>query len=423
MYCAVIAAGEPSSSTITSPSSAERASISSAIARRHRPRSSAGVSFQSTSALRAARIAASTSSLSAFGMRPQTSSVVGLTMSKWPEPCGSTHFPPMRMFRNVCMSVSPQPDCQIDGRDATAGVLRVPRGLHMTSLSWAARGALAAAAIGLLGPARAFALPDLVPEIYNLTVATSDVLAGDVVEGCAGGQFDRRLVKFSLRTYNVGPDDLILGDPGCPNCSLNPGAECANPLFECGAAHGHAHFGSFADSEILDQNDQLVATGHKYGFCLLDLACPNPHYSCSYQGITAGCSDVYSAGLPCQYIDITDDNLPDGVYKLRVRVNPDGLLTESDQSNNTVETFFTVGETEQVCPTYASSDVPKAIPDLATATSSISVPDIGEVTSLRLHMNGTHTFVSDLDATLTSPAATTRTLFQNICGAADNFGL
>ncbi|HXC49309.1 MAG TPA: lysyl oxidase family protein [Candidatus Limnocylindrales bacterium] len=282
---------------------------------------------------------------------------------------------------------------------------------------------LAAAAIGLLGPVRASALPDLVPEIFNITVATQNVLAGDVVEGCAGGQYDRRLVKFSLKTTNIGPDDLILGDPGCPNCSLNPGAECTNPLFECGAAHGHAHFGAFANSEILDENDQVVAIGHKYGFCLLDLICPNKHYSCSYQGLTAGCSDVYSSGLPCQYIDITDAGLPDGIYKLRVHVNPDGVLSESDQSNNTIETLFTLGQTEQICPTYAASDIPKPIPDLGTATSSVTVPDIGEVTSIRLHMSGTHTYVGDLDAQLTSPSATTRTMFANICGNADNFSL
>src|SRR5689334_19419418 len=93
------------------------------------------------------------------------------------------------------------------------------------------RTAVVAAALLCAFPvARAHALPDLTPEVTNLTVITGDVLQGDVVEGCAGGRYGRRLVSFSLRTLNIGTTDLVLGNPGCPNCSLNPGATCTNPL-------------------------------------------------------------------------------------------------------------------------------------------------------------------------------------------------
>jgi len=271
------------------------------------------------------------------------------------------------------------------------------------------------------GAQPALALPDLVPEVFDLNVEVGDVLQADVDEGCAGGAFNRRLVKFSIRTHNIGADDLIMGNPGCPNCSLNPGAPCSNPLFVCGTSHGHAHFESFAKNEILDQDDNIVAEGRKYGFCLLDMNCPNPHYSCSFQGITAGCSDLYSAGLPCQYVDITDTPLGDGQYKLRVRLDPENLLAESDDSNNVLVLPFTIGQTPQICPTYASTDVPKAIPDSGPVASSVTVPDLGPVTSLRLRMAGTHTYLGDLAATLTSPASTTRTLFSQVCGLADDF--
>lgn len=281
----------------------------------------------------------------------------------------------------------------------------------------------AAAVLGLAEPQTAAALPDLVPQIYDVQVRVGDVLQGDVDEGCAGGRFNRRLVKFSLQTNNVGATDLVMGSPGCPNCTLNPGAVCTNPLYVCSTAHGHAHFESYAKNEILDADDNVVAEGRKYGFCLLDLNCPTPHYSCSYQGITAGCHDVYSAGLPCQYVDITDSALPDGVYKLRVTIDPDNVLEESDDSNNVMVVPFTLGETERVCPIYPSTDVPTAIPDEGSVASTVTIPDIGPVTSLRLHMNGTHTFDGDLDATLTSPALTTRSLFSNICGSFDNFSV
>src|SRR6185436_14436252 len=98
-------------------------------------------------------------------------------------------------------------------------------------------------------------------------------------------------------------------------------AACGNPLFECSTAHGHPHFEGFAKAELLDASNQVVVTGHKQGFCLLDLDCANPTYTCGYQGITAGCSDIYSTGLPCQYIDLTDANVPDGDYTLRVTLD------------------------------------------------------------------------------------------------------
>ena len=48
--------------------------------------------------------------------------------------------------------------------------------------------------------------------------------------------------------------------------------------------------------------------------------------------ISRGWADVYSAELPCQWIDVTD--VPPGNYKLHVVINPDHLLAETDYSNN-----------------------------------------------------------------------------------------
>ncbi len=286
-----------------------------------------------------------------------------------------------------------------------------------------AAAAAASLATGLGLPGAASALPDLVPEITDLTVLVRDVIQGDVDEGCAGGRFDRHLVSFSLRTRNNGADDLVLGSPGCPNCANNPGATCSNPLFVCGTSHGHAHFEDFAKNEILDSEGNVVAEGQKYGFCLLDQSCPTPQYSCSYQGITAGCSDVYSAGLPCQYVDITEEGLPDGLYRIRVHIDPENVFPEENEANNIVEVPFVIGETDEVCPVYESTDVPEAIPHIGTATSTLTMPDIGEIRSMRLRMKGTHTYLGDLVATIESPASTTRTLFSNVCAGNDNFGL
>jgi hypothetical protein len=88
----------------------------------------------------------------------------------------------------------------------------------------------------------------------------------------------------------------------------------------------------------LDTNGNVVAAGHKVGFCLEDVrawsttASPTARYNCGNQGIQSGWADVYAAGLPCQYIDIT--GLDPGNYVLRMVVNPAGLLTESTTNNN-----------------------------------------------------------------------------------------
>ncbi len=41
----------------------------------------------------------------------------------------------------------------------------------------------------------------------------------------------------------------------------------------------------------------------------------------SFQGITAGCKDVYYYNIDCQWIDVTE--LPLGTYTLRVAINPE----------------------------------------------------------------------------------------------------
>jgi hypothetical protein len=62
-------------------------------------------------------------------------------------------------------------------------------------------------------------------------------------------------------------------------------------------------------------------------------------YNCQYQGVQAGCSDVYDETLPCQWIDITDlDKDPnyseETPYILQVTVNQQGILREQDYENN-----------------------------------------------------------------------------------------
>jgi hypothetical protein len=194
-------------------------------------------------------------------------------------------------------------------------------------------------------------LPDMTVEVsppYFQFSASVD--PGDVAEGCAETQFGVDLLRFGVTTRNVGTADFFLGSPNCPlPCSSHPLAICGNPDFICSPAegHNHAHYQNFARYELLDAASQAVAVGHKQGFCLLDSTCTSPRYSCSYQGISAGCADVYGANLGCQYLDIT--GIPPGDYTLRVTIDPLNHIAELNEGNNVTTLPVTVPGT--VCST------------------------------------------------------------------------
>ena len=164
--------------------------------------------------------------------------------------------------------------------------------------------------------------------------------ACEIVEQCVGGPGKRTLLRFDLRTPNIGEGDMFLGNPE------------GNPLFEYSPCHGHYHFTSYADYRLRDANGADVAFGHKQAFCLLDSE-PNvtpqvgePKYTCSFQGIQAGWSDVYGGGLPCQWVDVT--GVPPGEYTLHVALNFEKILIEASFDNDTADVTVTIPE--NTCP-------------------------------------------------------------------------
>ena len=68
-----------------------------------------------------------------------------------------------------------------------------------------------------------------------------------------------------------------------------------------------------------------------------------PRFSCGTgnQGISVNCGDLYGRYLDCQWIDITD--VPHGFYLLRLIVNPDSLVPETDHANNIVTCAIELG--------------------------------------------------------------------------------
>ena len=191
-----------------------------------------------------------------------------------------------------------------------------------------------------------------------------------VVEGTTQAG-DRRLIRFTYTTPNLGPGDLIIGAP-----ADHP------EWFEFGTCHGHAHFREYADyrlwttrgfeewqalrvnhpdglsSDLLKRVrnlDQKMVAGAKLGFCVIDIIPatsapayvgpppgPGKYFSCSSnQGISVGWADSYFfVQLDGQWIDIT--GVDAGNYVLEAEVNPERLFTEVRYSNNAAAVAVTV---------------------------------------------------------------------------------
>ena len=189
-----------------------------------------------------------------------------------------------------------------------------------------------------------FAQPDLivVESALHNSLQVQSLNSNDqcyLNEGCVNGLGQRDIIRFTTHIKNIGNQDFYVGSP--PG---NPALE--NDVWEYDECHGHWHYEGYAEYKLFDENNSEIPIGFKNGFCLIDVECSGGGsftYTCSNQGISAGCGDIYSSGLDCQWIDITD--VPSGRYKLVLRVNwdqdPDANGNfESSYTNNSGEVCF-----------------------------------------------------------------------------------
>lgn len=204
--------------------------------------------------------------------------------------------------------------------------------------------------------------PDLIIDSLDLAtsiyMASMDVPANDcqVEEGCLNGYGMRDIIRFTTTIKNIGNMDYYIGNP-----SANP------DQFDFINCHNHTHYKGYAEYKLYDMNGVEIPIGFKNGFCVMDLSCPagiTGQYGCSTMGITAGCEDIYSSGLSCQWIDVTD--VDTGIYTFVNTCNwdndPDALGNyETNHMNNWAQLCIYIGRDangdmfmEQVpeCATY-----------------------------------------------------------------------
>ena len=161
--------------------------------------------------------------------------------------------------------------------------------------------------------------------MYATTLTNND--ACYINEGCLQGFGERQILRFTTHIKNIGTEDYFIGTPG----------EQLDQ-FEWDDCHNHWHYEGYAEYVLYDdQGFEMPQIGFKNGFCVLDLECSDggqAKYTCGNMGITAGCGDIYSSGLSCQWVDVTD--VPAGDYTLVVRTNWD----QSPDANGSYELSY-----------------------------------------------------------------------------------
>ena len=148
--------------------------------------------------------------------------------------------------------------------------------------------------------------------LYATTINATDACL--VNEGCLQGLGVRQILRFTTHIKNIGNQDYFIGVPAANNSQ-----------FEWDLCHNHYHYEGYAEYLLYDSEGvPMPQIGFKNGFCVLDLECSGggvAKFGCGNMGITAGCGDIYSSGLSCQWVDVTD--VPGGDYTLVVRTNWD----------------------------------------------------------------------------------------------------
>lgn len=164
------------------------------------------------------------------------------------------------------------------------------------------------------------------------------VQEGDVPPG------ERRLLRFTVETPNMGDADVAIGDP---RTHIDPNGDGdysdSDGLYILDGCHGHFHFQNYARYELFpvgaDGSLGAAVKARKRGFCMIDTtpfsnANGQPkervYYNCGTptsagnQGISVGYADTYVKQLAGQYFVLDDERepVPPGKYVLRITVNP-----------------------------------------------------------------------------------------------------
>jgi len=255
---------------------------------------------------------------------------------------------------------------------------------------------LAAAIVGALSLAGTAAAQTALPPNLIPLGAFDTTLATD-----SGG---RATLRFSTTSWNsgTGPLELAAGEVETGSGKLrvyqvvyqSSGAPTLNfaGAFEYHPEHDHMHFNDYALYTLQPVNAPggSLRTGAKTTFCVLDttainLGLPGAPSRAFYsrcgrdlQGISVGWGDTYGAHLAGQEIDFTGN--ADGIYQLKIEVDPKKVLVETNESDNVSCVLLSIRKPSSVTVLDSSgqcSSVASISPSSARTGTSVQVTITG----------------------------------------------
>jgi hypothetical protein len=211
-------------------------------------------------------------------------------------------------------------------------------------------------------------------------------------------------LRFSTTSWNsgTGPLELVAGqvDTGSgkqqvsQRIYLSDGTSFLHLAgwFEWHPLHNHFHFDDYALYSLQPVNAPggSLRTGQKTTFCIMDTTKINtqlpgapgaPVYSTcgnQVQGMSVGWGDTYGSQLAGQEIDFTDN--ADGIYQLKIGIDPNNLLIESNKNDNGSCVLLSIKKPNTVTMLDASgscSTVVSITPNTASAGTTIQVTITG----------------------------------------------
>lgn len=206
-----------------------------------------------------------------------------------------------------------------------------------------------AVALSFAGSAAAQTAFDTPPNLIPLGASNLSLVAD--VSG-------RSTLRFSTTSWNNGAGPLELAAGGVDTGSgkqmvyqviyLSDGSSILHfaGAFEYHPEHSHMHFNDYAlyTLQPVDAPGGSERTGAKTTFCVMDTTpidtrlpgAPGQAFysSCGrdLQGMSVGWGDTYGAHLAGQEIDFTSN--ADGIYQLKIEVDPKKVIVESNESDN-----------------------------------------------------------------------------------------
>ena len=143
---------------------------------------------------------------------------------------------------------------------------------------------------------------------------------GSVEEGCIT-EGRHKILQFATIANNIGDENLVIGRPeDRPDIyeeaqHMPNGWVTKEPLYKY---------------TLTDESGQVVATGSKRAWCILD----HSTFSCSNQGISVGDHDEYGTDQNCQFLSL--DGVSNGNYSIEVIINPTQVFAEDNHNDNKV---------------------------------------------------------------------------------------